>query len=981
MTSGESCAIWAHSNLFPGADLSLLGSPDEYRQQLQAKYGERRSADFKKEWPTVHRYVDAMSARLADTYSIDKVLAVGGTGIVHVGRHIRFHQPVVVKINRPNIDLEAKSMVENEADLLPTLSHPNIITILDLGKLEGPEAKLEGVPKLTYIVEPFVAGSKPFFTFFKERSEDTWLHQMIGPVKEQTPASLQLGGQDDSGQATSLLNALLTKVAWLFSQWVSLLAHLHSPRPSAEAGYVYLDVKPENVLVDEHLHLTSIDYGSVERIDSGDPSPIEVFFTERYAHPDLIRRKTDKASSNRVRGALKRAELSQMFDYYALGMSMLEVLNEIAMIRPHLVPQLPLYRSLHFLATRLLDGRNSARRADSHYQYASQVFPSLNETDYRSLRYEELAHAHRDLEKEQGRWNLESLVPELAAYSKDIVRVVPGFNTVLTPRLRGVIEHPLVARLKYVTQLGLVPLVYPTADHSRYDHALGSYTFTTYYLKSLFNDLGNPLFRGLVGTEEISAVLLAALLHDLGQYPLAHDLEEVHERIFKHTLLGTALLEDPMPDKRGRSLLNLIEDPENGWGVPASILRSILGAHSKNQDLLTEYQQTSLRTDILTAIVDGPVDADKADYIVRDSARCELPYGDQLDIERLLRVLTVAIMPGETSPLRRVTLGVYDKGLASARAFGQARYQLLATVYWHHTVRVAKTMLQYAAAMGLPRAVFGPKSLDQEREELKIHQRLLQFVKSLVPPFPVESRAYHASSHRTKPGIDLASPPPDEVIATLELEVAGRPQDASEQEIAWYPGIAWTDWLMLEWIKTLPEASTQTRNLISGIERRRLYKRIATFARGGAHDNLIRKLDEQSWTERIDLSTDLSGRIAQRLHRDWANLDTASTISKSDFEKLAQSHLLVLLDVPNPAKKIGYDRPLGVVPELGEKSYHQDTRNASEDSSWREVMYRMLEGIAPVRVLCHPDIRTLVASIYAPVEASMARELGNLLGV
>ena len=104
-------------------------------------------------------------------------------------------------------------------------------------------------------------------------------------------------------------------------------------------------------------------------------------------------------------------------------------------------------------------------------------------------------------------------------------------------------------------------------------------------------------------------------------------------------------------------------------------------------------------------------------------------------------------------------------------------------------------------------------------------------------------------------------------------------------------------------------------------------------------------------------------------------------MSKSDFDRLAQSHLLVLLDVPSPGKKIGYDRPLGVVPELREKSYHQDTRNASEDISWREVMNRMLEGIAPVRVLCHPHIRNLVGSIYAPVEASMARELGNLLGV
>jgi serine/threonine protein kinase len=480
--------------------------------------------------------------------------------------------------------------------------------------------------KLTYIVEPFIEGSKPLFTFDKLHVQKTWLYERIRQLKHDMPDTPQLGRGDDIGHAVGLIKSLLADVAALLSQWVSLLIAL------AHKGFVYLDVKPENVLVDEHLHLTSIDYGSAQELNPEDQSPIDVYFTERYAHPKLIERKKEKASSNRVRAGLMREELKREFDYFALGMSILEILNEIAVVRPHVVPQLPLYRSLHFLATRLLDGRNSNRPSDRDYEYASQVFPGLSESDYESLAYSNLEDVDRDLEKERGRWNLEDQVPELAAYSKDIVRLVPGFNTVLTPRLRGVIEHPLVGRLKYITQLGLVSLVYPTADHSRYDHALGSYTYTTYYVKSLFNDLGNPLFRNLVSAEDLNAVLLAALLHDLGQYPLAHDLEEVHERIFKHGRIGMELLEDPMPDDRDRTLGAIIQDANNGWGVSIDALRSIFGAKSKNLDLSGEDHKISLKTNVLAAIVDGQVDADKADYIVRDSARCELPYGAQLGL-------------------------------------------------------------------------------------------------------------------------------------------------------------------------------------------------------------------------------------------------------------------------------------------------------------------------------------------------------------
>lgn len=978
-------------------------SAEDYSRQLRAKYGGRRKSEFDSEYPTVKRYYEAVLKHIGNAYTIEKVLAVGGTGIVHLGHHNRFPQQIVLKFNRPNIEVNDVSMVEHEAKVLPTLNHPNIVRVLDRGEGEFEKE----IPKLTYVVEPFIGGSKAFFTFGapgdeegEQRVRETWLYGRLTELTAAVPAAPpQLGGQN-TDQAIGLVSLLLADLAALFSQWVSLLDHLHSKHDNAENGYVYLDVKPENVLVDEHRHLTSIDYGSVEQLDPDDPSPIEVFFTERYAHPELINRKLDKPSANRVRGGLKRSELTRAFDYFSLGVSMLQILHEVALTRPHVVPQIPLYRSLHFLATRLLDGQNSGRRSDDHYSYASQVFPSLKDSDYAQLAYTNLTDTHRDLEKERGRWNLENEVPELASYSKDIVRLVPGFNTVLTPRLRRVIEHPLVARLKCVTQLGLVSLVYPTADHSRYDHALGSYTYTTYYVKSLFNDLGNPLFRNLVGAEDLNALLLAALLHDLGQYPLAHDLEEVHASIFKHGRITELLLDDPTPDQYGRTLLQIIEDPQNGWGVRGDDLRRILRAHSKNLPLSPQdhdgqrkraKKEISLKIEVLASIVDGPVDADKADYIIRDSARCELPYGRQLDMERLLRVLTLAILPEDVSPGGRVTLGVYDKGTASAHAFGQARYLLFSTVYWHHTSRITKAMLQYATVMGLPREVFGPTTSTSAATELAISERLLQFIKALVPPFEQKLDAISPSEQVAE--MDMAAEPPQNVLAGI-LQSGEREVTQAEPEAVntWYPGVSWTDWLMLKWIGKLPAASKQSWNLLHGLQVRRLYKRIATFTRGGPHRLLVETLNGLTWPDRLDACEKLHKRVYETLRREWAYVNTQTTLDKPGFETLCKNNLLILIDIPNPAKKVGYDRPLGIVPELKEKSYYQHTRQASEDEAWRQIMSSTMAGIAPVRILCHPEIRNVLGSIFAPVEgepptkgrrgveAELASDLREILG-
>ena len=459
------------------------------------------------------------------------------------------------------------------------------------------------------------------------------------------------------------------------------------------------------------------------------------------------------------------------------------------------------------------------------------------------------------------------------------------------------------------------------------------------------------------------------------------DLEEVNEPIFKHGPIGMEILKDQMKDQHGRTLQDIIEDRKNGWGIPINSVRRILGELSKNLPV-DEDSKASLKTKLLSAIIDGQIDADKADYIIRDSVRCELPYGQQLDIERLLRVLTIAIIP---EPERRITLGVYDKGLVSAHAFGLARYQLLSTVYWHHTTRIIKGMLQYATVMALPDTVFSSKPSEAEPKQQEIQQKLLAFVRLLVPPFKLPDEFYRSEA---SVALDLSAEPPqrvmDAVVSDRETQKAALP-DTEE----WYPGVAWTDWLMLQWIANLPDATVQSRNLIGGIERRRLYKRIAAFSRGGPHDLLIKQFEEKRWPEKLEICRRFHQEVYKRLKDDWTHLNTVTPMDENGLDALEKQHLLILIDLPRPEQKIGYDRPLGVVPELKERLYHQDARQAYDDAAWRETMVNMTKGSAPLRVLCHPDVRSLVSAAYAPpedssrgsLESNFARVLADAMGL
>lgn len=896
--------------------------------------------EFKKEESCLRAYL----LRLRDEASSSGKLSIcklkgpykkGGTGIVFKASHERIEQELVLKFNRPRREEDCRALIENELAVLPFLEHSNIIRVIDVGRFDIKTDK-QTCPPLSFILEPFV-------------SQPVDIRKYI--------ESLSYFGVEITDQNLYLLDQSLRKLALVLHQWIEALEYVH------KSGFVYLDVKPDNTIVDKNGHLVMIDFGTAQRVDKSDPSPTEIFFSLPYAHP-RITEKYQTTSTNRVRTAIKRCDITFELDFYALGKSIMELLEVISKYHAHDFPQRPLFQSLHFLATRLLDGQNKKLQKKSIVWVAEkiqldQIFNGLTVEDYATIKYTDLQDVLKDLEKELGSWDPENVVPELETFPSTTLRVVPDINTALTPRLVSLIEHPLLARLKMVSQLGLITLVYPTADHSRYDHGLGAYTYTARYINALFNDSQNCMFRNLINENDIKAALLASLLHDLGQYPLAHDLQEVQPKIFDHSSISIDLLEDEIKDRHGRTLREIIQNAEFGWGVELERLKRILQAHS-GQVRLSEVQTVQdFKADMLSALIDGPIDADKADYIIRDSTGCRIPYGDQLDIERLLSVLTTVRIPTHFHAAHRVTIGIYEKGAASASAFSLARYLLHASVYWHHASRILKAMLQYATVLILPREVFAG---DEDRIK-EIRQKLVHFIKSyLIPPSDqLQQELKPRVFPRSKKEPITMEPKGDAMVEFAKSR--------TERLAGWYPGMCRTDWQMLNWLSGLSTTTSGNKGvaLINLILQRQLYKRAYTMHYDKSVEtlNTIGRLESLNWLDRVRLCENVQDLVRAMIRKKEPSIPTILHPPSDKVESIFDENLAILVDTPN-YKRFVSDRPLVYVPELQSKTYYQES--PAQSYNLNEALDSLMKSISPIRVLCHPQLRQRVGACVSPDE-------------
>lgn len=221
--------------------------------------------------------------------------------------------------------------------------------------------------------------------------------------------------------------------------------------------------------------------------------------------------------------------------------------------------------------------------------------------------------------------------------------------------IQKIIDSSEFQRLRYIRALGLCNLVFPGANHSRFEHSLG-----TMHLASLFSEA--------LDLEEKELVMVAALLHDIGHPPLSHSNEGIFDEMtgLDHLQAGLAMIE-------GKGLFS-------DSSLPV-ILESI---GIKPSDVVSVLLNRRTDQRVLSRLISGPMDVDELDYMRRDSLYCGVQIGN-VDHRRILNVALV----------HNNDIMVEEKGLGTMESVLIARILMYGTVYFHKTSRIAQIMTGY----------------------------------------------------------------------------------------------------------------------------------------------------------------------------------------------------------------------------------------------------------------------------------------------
>ncbi|WP_111496319.1 HD domain-containing protein [Marinobacter bohaiensis] len=316
----------------------------------------------------------------------------------------------------------------------------------------------------------------------------------------------------------------------------------------------------------------------------------------------------------------------------------------------------------------------------------------------------------------------------LGAYDKLIMDPVHGGIPLYRHEIQ-VIDHPLFQRLRNICQNDILSLVFPGATHSRFLHSIGVMHVGSRMFRAMINaylrerQLSSQVELTLTQLDALDylakTIRLACLLHDSGHSSFSHQFTQAR-RIkdlmarpdrFQNLWHGvdTSTLYDAVPDElehehysvrvawdvlesvdlaeaglHREDVLGIMEttnvQPSDTFCRHAETFWSFIAGADANAGALESASTPRLVMDLLSSIVSGEIDADRADYMLRDGFHSSVTIGG-FNLDHLLSNLRF----GWTVDEPWLGLAITQKGLGALEDFVYSRYQMYRKVYAHKT--------------------------------------------------------------------------------------------------------------------------------------------------------------------------------------------------------------------------------------------------------------------------------------------------------
>ncbi|MBC8418744.1 MAG: HD domain-containing protein [Desulfobacterales bacterium] len=268
--------------------------------------------------------------------------------------------------------------------------------------------------------------------------------------------------------------------------------------------------------------------------------------------------------------------------------------------------------------------------------------------------------------------------PNPPASSPKVVHDGLWGTTKLNPTEIRFLDTPLIQRLRQIHQTGCSYFTFPSTTHTRFEHTLG--------VMLKVEQLGEAIIKNSeekrLDQKDIGQMRLAALFHDIGHGPFSHTSEEIYgimphieclrERFpgaKPHEILGYLILTSP----RFKAFCETGVDANKTDVNPEKLANYIVG---QSRDLENPYKRE---------LINGPFDADKLDYLFRDSHFSGLPMS--VDLDRLFYTVRI----GEAKD-KKNRLMVTLRGATALEQILFSKMVLFSTVYQHHKVRACDCM-------------------------------------------------------------------------------------------------------------------------------------------------------------------------------------------------------------------------------------------------------------------------------------------------